>query len=154
MQFLRLTGLCLNTETHNSLAMLINSWSVYSIVCTQMTARQRAGLWILTETLWMAWCWLQSWLPTAPTWWAQRCVSSTNLCFIVSSLTITLDSLLCQDLEPLQQDVHQDQQSGADPSQQHHCDSGPECARPQPGRAGKWWTTAAMTLFTVLQSIM
>lgn len=43
----------------------------------------------------------------------------------------------CQDLEPLQQDVHQDQQSGADPSQQHHRVSGSKRAWPQPGHAGK-----------------
>lgn len=63
--------------------------------------------------------------------------SSMTLDPIVCSLTVMLNSFLCQDLEPLQQDVHQDQQSGADPSQQHHRVSGPERARPQPGRAGK-----------------
>lgn len=65
----------------------------------------------------------------------QRHESSASS--LASSLTITLDSFLCQDLEPLQQDVHQDRQPGADPPQQHHRVPGPERAWPQPGRAGK-----------------
>lgn len=44
-----------------------------------------------------------------------------------------------QDLEPLQQDVYQDWQSRADPSQQHHRVSGLKCTRSQPGCIGKYW---------------
>lgn len=44
-----------------------------------------------------------------------------------------------RDLESLQQDVCQDWQSRADPSQQHHRVSGLKCTRSQPGCIGKYW---------------
>lgn len=47
--------------------------------------------------------------------------------------------LFLQDLEPLQQDVYQNLQSRADPSQQHHRVSGLKCTRSQPGCIGKYW---------------